>query len=136
MSTLKSVLIVKQFMYDKKLVSQILTNIEWSIEKILKRSEEINNYEQFIISELGLQKLDSICMQLINIGEAIKQIDKITNDSLLCNYKGIDWKAAKGMRDIISHHYFDIDAEVVFKTIREKLPQLKLSIAKIISDLN
>ncbi len=74
-------------------------------------------------------------MQLINIGEALKQIDKLTEDILLIKYSEIDWKNAKGMRDIITHHYFDVDAEVVFAVIREKLPPIKDVITKIINDL-
>lgn len=42
---------------------------------------------------------------------------------------------AGGMRDVITHHYFDIDAEIVFETIREKLPQLHKTIKEIITDL-
>ncbi|MDQ7816768.1 MAG: DUF86 domain-containing protein [Melioribacteraceae bacterium] len=75
-------------------------------------------------------------MQLINIGEALKEIDKITSNELLNNYPEIDWKAAKGMRDIITHHYFDVDAEIIYDTINEKLPILKDTINKIISNFS
>ncbi len=122
-------------MFDIELVSEILKNILWSIDQILLRSKEIKSYEQFLSDDTGLEKLDSICMQLINIGEALKQIDKLTEDILLIKYSEIDWKNAKGMRDIITHHYFDIDAEVVFAVIREKLPPMKDAITKIIKDL-
>jgi len=40
------------------------------------------------------------------------------------------------MRDIITHHYFDIDAEIVFETIQEKIPQLQRTIKSIIIDLS
>jgi len=43
---------------------------------------------------------------------------------------------AGGMRDVITHHYFDIDAEVVFETIRGKLPELQKTIRTIIVDLS
>ncbi|MDR1719784.1 MAG: DUF86 domain-containing protein [Dysgonamonadaceae bacterium] len=36
-----------------------------------------------------------------------------------------------GMRDIIVHHYFDIDIETVFDVVRNKLPELKNAIAKM-----
>lgn len=122
-------------MFDVELVREILKNILWSIDQILLRSKEIKSYEQFLSDDTGLEKLDSICMQLINIGEALKQIDKLTDDILLIKYSEIDWKNAKGMRDIITHHYFDVDAEVVFAVIREKLPSMKDAITKIINDL-
>ena len=122
-------------MYDTELVKEILNNIIWSIDQIMLRSELIAEYEEFLISDAGLEKLDSVCMQLINIGEALKQVDKVSENKLLTKYSGIDWKSAKGMRDIITHHYFDIDAEIVFNVIRNKLPLMKVTIQKIINNL-
>ena len=46
------------------------------------------------------------------VGEAIKNLDKITNKELLLKYPAVNWKDIKGMRDIIVHHYFDIDASI------------------------
>ncbi|MCB9211155.1 MAG: DUF86 domain-containing protein [Ignavibacteriales bacterium] len=122
-------------MFDLELIREIFNNIVWSIDQITLRCEVINSYEEFVTSNEGLEKLDSVCMQLINIGEALKQIDKITKNDLLIKYEEIDWKSAKGMRDIITHHYFDIDAEVVFNVIRTKLPIMKDTINKIVSEL-
>lgn len=82
----------------------------------------------------GLEKLDGICMQLINIGEVLKQIDKLTGSKLLVNYPEIDWEKAKGMRDIITHHYFDIDAETIYSVCAEHIPKMKMVMAKILSD--
>ena len=84
------------YMYDKELIVDILKNIAWSIEQITKRLQTIESSDDFIKDDAGLEKLDSICMQLINIGEALKQIDKLTESKLLENYPGIDWKKAKG----------------------------------------
>ncbi|WP_233202175.1 HepT-like ribonuclease domain-containing protein [Parabacteroides provencensis] len=38
------------------------------------------------------------------------------------------------MRDIISHHYFEIDAEVIFESIKQDIPVLQRTIRQIISD--
>jgi len=75
-------------------------------------------------------------LQLINIGEALKQIDKLTDYHLLVNYPQVDWKSAKGMRDIITHHYFDIDAETVFTVCNEHIPDMKKTIEKIVAKLS
>lgn len=122
-------------MYDKELIVDILKNIAWSIEQITKRLQTIESSDDFIKDDAGLEKLDSICMQLINIGEALKQIDKLTESKLLENYPGIDWKKAKGMRDIITHHYFDIDAETVFVVCSEHILEMEKVMKKIIEDL-
>ena len=37
------------------------------------------------------------------------------------------------MRDIIAHHYFDIDASIVFDVIKNNLPEVKVVIDKMLS---
>ncbi len=74
-------------------------------------------------------------MQFINIGEALKKVDRLTDGQLLTKDLDVDWKAAMGMRDVITHHYFDIDAEIVYKTIQNQLPDLRNVIDIIISEL-
>jgi uncharacterized protein with HEPN domain len=74
-------------------------------------------------------------MMLIVIGESLKNLDKITGGTLLPRYSEVDWKKAKGMRDILTHHYADINAEAVFNTCKEKIPRLFKTIKKIIEDL-
>ncbi len=122
-------------MYDKELIIEIFRNITWSMEQIIKRFHVIKSSDDFLKDDTGLEKLDSICMQLINIGAALKQIDKLTDGRLFASYPGIDWKKAKGMRDIITHHYFDIDAETVFVVCSEHIPEMKKAIDKILGDL-
>ncbi len=122
-------------MYDKELVLEILNNIAWSIDTVTKRFRSIRSMDDFSRNDIGLEKLDSICMQLINIGEALKQVDKLTESKLLVKYHEIDWKKAKGMRDIITHHYFDVDAETVFVVCSEHLPKMKIAVDEIMEDL-
>ena len=122
-------------MYDKGLIIDILKNIDWALDQINRRYQVIESSDDFTKDDLGLEKLDSICMQLINIGEALKQIDKLTETKLLTNYPEIDWKKAKGMRDIITHHYFDIDSETVFAVCSEHIPKMRRVIKKILEDL-
>ena len=40
-----------------------------------------------------------------------------------------------GMRDKISHHYFEIDSDVVFRTLEEDIPSMIPVVETIISDL-
>ena len=74
------------FMYDKELVVSILKNVLWSLEQIARRFQSIQSSVDFLKDDSGIEKLDSICMQLINTGEALKEIDKLTEGSLLSNY--------------------------------------------------
>ena len=101
-------------MFDKEFALEILTQICDAAERIIRRFEPIRSVNDFTNSEAGMEKLDAICMQLVAIGESLKNLDKITSNELLSKYPTVNWKRIKGMRDIISHHYFDIDADVIF----------------------
>ena len=123
-------------MYDKSLVLEILIQIENAIKITLKRFEVVDSVDYFTNTPEGMEKLDSICMQLIAIGESLKNIDKITNKELLSKYSQVDWKGAKGMRDIISHHYFDVDANDIYFVCDNNLQDLLLTIQLIQKDIN
>jgi len=122
-------------MYDKSLIYELLEQILDATSTVLIRFEVVNSSDFFLDSPEGMEKLDSICMKLIAIGESLKNIDKISNNKLLKKYPQVDWKGAKGIRDIISHHYFDLDAQEIYYVCDEKLPTLKSTIEKILQDL-
>jgi uncharacterized protein with HEPN domain len=123
-------------MYDRELVLEILRQIYQAAQTILKRFEPVKTVSDFTGSPAGMEKLDSICMLLIAIGEALKNLDKVTNKSLLPKYPRIDWKKAKGMRDIISHHYFETDVEVIYDVCKNHIPDLAQTINKMIRELS
>ncbi len=122
-------------MFDNELVQDILNQILDATQKVITRFTPIQTAEDFTNSPEGMEKLDSICMQLIAIGESLKNIDKITNKTLLTRYPEIDWKGAIGLRDIITHKYFDIDAEEIFFVCKKHIPLLSETIKKIINAL-
>jgi uncharacterized protein with HEPN domain len=61
---------------------------------------------------------------LIALGESVKNLDKVTDGELLPQFPSIEWKRVMGMRDVISHHYFDLDAEVVYNVCAEHIEHL------------
>ena len=121
--------------YDKELVKEILSQILSALDTIIYRFTPVKKTSDFTDSPAGMEKLDAICMQLIAIGEALKNIDKITDGKLLAEYQGVNWKGAKAMRDIISHHYFEIDAEIIFDVCEDKIPLLRRTVMKMLSNL-
>ena len=112
-----------------------LATIEQTVERVLANSEQITSYNYYYMSPAGMERLESTCMLLIAIGESIKGIDKITNKELLPQYPQVDWKGAMGIRDIIAHHYFELDAEVVFDVVKNEFPNLLQTIRRMRSDL-
>ena len=122
-------------MRDDELLYYSLKRIATTIERIIKNSKEIDNSEYYLLSSSGMERLESTCMLILAIGESVKGIDKMTNKQLLVNYPEVDWKGVMGIRDIIAHHYFDLDESIVFDVVKNKLPGLLATINKIIDDL-
>jgi uncharacterized protein with HEPN domain len=122
-------------MRDKELALEILRQIEDAAGKTIMRFKPIDKVADFTNSQAGVEKMDAICMMLIVIGEALKKLDKVTGGELLSEYPQVDWKKAKGMRDILTHHYANVNAEAIFYTCKDKIPQLNETIKKMIEDL-
>jgi len=122
-------------MYDRELAKENLSQILKALDTVIYRFTPVKFLADLTDSPSGMEKLDAICMQLIAIGEALKKLDKITNNSLLHQYPEINWKGAKAMRDIISHHYFEIDAEIIFEVCKNKIKPLRDTIKKILDNL-
>ena len=120
-------------MSDKNLMLlSTLEDIKISIEMILKRFKTIESADDFLADENSIERLDSISMRLVAIGEGFKNIDKLTDKKLLEKYPTIQWKQVKGVRDILSHHYFDLDAEIIFDICDNELDELLRAVNKII----
>jgi len=112
-------------MSDPGLVLDILSSILIAIERIERRFQEIEAPDDFVVSDEGIDRLDGIAMMLIAIGEQVKRLDGATESNLDDAYPEIDWKGVKGIRDILSHHYFSADAEIIFDVCQNKIGDLK-----------
>jgi uncharacterized protein with HEPN domain len=122
-------------MFNKELILNILQQIEYAIDRILATSETVKIPDDYATSTTGMERLESTCMLLTAIGESVKNLDKRTEKKYLTTYKSIEWKKIMGMRDIIVHHYFDIDIEMVFDIVKNKIPDLKEVISQMVKDL-
>ena len=117
------------------MVLSTLDEIEKSLVMIQKRFSCIKTSDDFLASDDNIEKLDSIAMRLLAIGEGLKNIDKLSDGKLLSQYPMIEWKKIKGLRDVLSHHYFDINAEIIFDICTQKLDKLLEVIQRISTNL-
>jgi uncharacterized protein with HEPN domain len=123
-------------MYDKSLISDMINNVKQSLENILEWTEEIISVSDFLDSPTGIILLNAVCMKLFAVGEEIKSIDKRTGKLLFADYPAINWQEAMKMRDVIAHHYFELDADVVFDTLQNDVRPLLQTIIHIKKDLD
>lgn len=119
----------------KSIALDILEDILSAIEKLEERTKDIHSVDDFLCSSSGMVLLDATCMLLIAIGESLKNLDKTTDGVLLPTYPSIPWKNVKGLRDIIAHHYFDVDASQILWIITNEISPLKKAICYFIEQL-
>jgi uncharacterized protein with HEPN domain len=74
---------------------------------------------------------DGIIRQLEVIGEAVKNISSAIRDV----NDHIPWQDIAGMRDKLIHHYFGVDIDQIWETVKGDIPILKASIQSIINSI-
>lgn len=122
-------------MYDEELLYHTLQRIAKTLERIIDNSKIIESSDYYLNSPSGMERLESTCMLLLAIGESVKGIDKMTQHKLLIKYPSVDWKGVMGIRDIIAHHYFDIDEAIVYDVVKDKLPGMLETVNHMIKEL-
>lgn len=72
----------------------------------------------------------AVVRKLEIIGEAAKQIP----ESIRQKYPQVPWTEMAGMRDRLIHAYFGVDYKLVWKTITERIPQVKPHLKKLLGE--
>lgn len=102
------------------------------LNDILEMIEDINNFTEGMSYE-GLvndkKTLYAVIRCLEVLGEAVKKIPDSTRDE----YSEMPWQEIAGMRNKLIHEYFGIDTETIWDTIKDDLPALKKTVARILT---
>jgi len=101
-----------------------LEDINSSLAKIFKYTDYID-FEKFVSNDMIK---DAVERNFEIIGEAVKNLP----EDLRNQNPQIPFKQIAGMRDKLIHDYFGVDYEIVWKTIKDKLPQFKKDIENLI----
>lgn len=122
-------------MFDAELADEILNQILAAARRIERRFAPIDQPDDFLKSDEGLDRLDAIAMMLITIGESLKNLEKQAGSALLKRHPEVDWTGAKGLRNILSHNYFGVNAKAIFFICRDEMPKLIAAIEKMQKEL-
>ena len=104
--------------------------IEDISECIDKIEEFVGNmdFDEFVRDD---KTASAVIRKLEIIGEASKNIPKRIREK----YKELPWSDMARMRDKITHGYFGINYKIVWNVIKERLPEIKPVIHKILEEL-
>ena len=96
----------------------ILLSILETILKIEKYTTDYLSSEDFYGND---RDFDAAMMNFIVLGE---EVGKLSEDIKFKN-QHVNWSKIYGLRNIIAHHYFGINADLVWQIIKNDLPKLK-----------
>ena len=71
----------------------------------------------------------AVCNCISTLGEAIKGL----SPDVTSKYVDVDWTGLAGMKDIVTHQYFQVQLEFLWNTIVDELPVLR---AIIVTELS
>ena len=117
---------------EKKIIRETLKLLLESCEFLIEWNKSINTWQDYPISSSGMQTMAASCMLLETIGEEVKSIDKRDSIFLETNAPNIPWRDYVGIRNKIAHGYHNLDAEVIFETVKKDIPELKKSLEKLL----
>jgi uncharacterized protein with HEPN domain len=123
-------------MSDKAFLKERLEQIMEAVERIERRFAGITTPPDFLSTDANHDKLDAIAMLLVAIGESFQKIDRETQGQFLKEYPDIDWKGVIGVRNVLAHHYFDIDVEEIHKICDRDIPQLKKTLERMLQEVS
>lgn len=109
-------------------IQQVLSNIEI----IEDRFQNIETSMDFISSKDGQLLMDAIAMRLQHIGETIKKLKNEFPDQF--KEQEIDWDSIVRFRDFISHHYDQLQHDILFSICTDHIPQLKTVLIHLLND--
>jgi len=122
-------------MYDRRVLVEKLGTLLEALERIPRRFSDIAEPADFYASDAGIDRMDAICMILIAAGEEFKNIDRKTDGKLLNRYPDVKWRGVMGVRDVLAHGYFQVNAEQLYEICENDIPALIETVKSMINDV-
>jgi uncharacterized protein with HEPN domain len=106
-----------------------LTDIAEAAAAVRKATEAIERAEADSSEDEAQLAFDALLYRLLIIGEAVKALP--TDVTLL--QPDVPWKEIARLRDLLAHHYYRVDAQVIRRTVEAPLDQLVAAVEQLIA---
>ena len=112
----------------------MIRSVELYLNDIIEAIDLIEYSTKGITKQVFMEdkeKQDANIRRIEIIGEAVKGV----SEKIRTKYPGVEWSKIAGSRDVLIHAYFGVNLNMVWKIIKERLPQLKKQIKEILKDV-
>ncbi|MCG6136465.1 MAG: DUF86 domain-containing protein [Nostoc sp. LLA-1] len=101
-----------------------LADIVVACEKVLRYTDGME-FEQFVADD---RSFDAVIRNLLIIGEAVKNVPVDVRD----RNPEIEWRKIAGLRDILAHTYFQIENEIIWDVVQNKIHPLLIKVSQLL----
>jgi len=110
-------------------VEDYLEHIAEAIERATAYLSPLRQLEDLQVNQLVQ---DAVVRNIEIIGEAAGNIQKMDPD-FIAAHPELPWRQMRAMRNLVIHEYFFVDVNIVWTTVKNHLPQLKVQIDDLLS---
>ena len=105
----------------------LLLSLVETIDKIFRYSSDYRSAEEFYNND---RDFDATLMNFIVTGEIVGKI----SDDLKSKTPEVDWQRVYSFRNILAHHYFGINVDIVWQIIQNDVPKLRENVLNILGN--
>lgn len=106
-----------------------LADISNAVDGVRRAVQALEQAEADEAEDAAQLAFDALLYRLVVIGEAVKALPA----EMLALQPQIPWREIAKLRDLLAHHYYTVDAQVIRRTVEAPMDQLRDAAARLIA---
>ena len=107
-----------------------------TLDLLIEWNKNVTSSEAYYSTPGGMQLLAANCTLITAIGEGVNRCNRLLPGFLSEKFPEIPWRAIIGMRNHITHGYFELDADMVFEAVSNDLLPLQTALRSAVAMLS
>jgi uncharacterized protein with HEPN domain len=110
--------------------SERLADIGGAAQRVSVAVEALERAEADGAEDEAQLAFDALLYRLVVIGEAVKALPA----DLLARQPQVPWQEIARLRDLLAHHYYRVDAQIIRRTVETPLSELRDAVAWLLAE--